>query len=237
MILEVSRIAKSFPSRTGEKIQVLKNVNLALHSGDFAAIEGASGSGKSTLLLICGTLLAPDSGSVKLCGETLADMPIEAAAAFRAHNIGFVFQRFHLLPYLTVEENIRAGEIATGAKPADTTGLELMDRFEISHRRHHFPGELSVGERQRTALARALYPGPILILADEPTGNLDPPNARIVLDALSHFAKEGGAVLLVTHNPEAAAAASIRMRMENGILAQKHSESISDPTDAPARDR
>jgi putative ABC transport system ATP-binding protein len=189
---------------------VLEGASATIAGGTFAAICGPSGSGKSTLLLVLGALLHADGGDVIIGGENLLAMQPEPRARRRAELLGYVFQRFHLVPYLTVEENILAASIALPGEPDRERATELMDRFQITGRRRHVPGRLSVGEQQRTALARALFNRPGVLLADEPTGNLDPENANIVLHAFADFASGGGTVVMVTHHPEAAEKADRR---------------------------
>ncbi len=212
--LEAKSIAKSFPAPNGT-ISVLDTINLALAPGDFVSIQGTSGSGKSTLLLILGGLLHPEKGSVFLCGESLFDCSADRRATLRARHIGFVFQRFHLLPYLTVKQNILSGAITLQTAPGAARADELMTQFDLVRRAEHLPGRLSVGEQQRTALARALFHRPALLLADEPTGNLDPENTQIVLGAIEDFVTDGGAAVLVTHHPECAARAKKRFCIKN----------------------
>ncbi len=220
-MLELRRISKSYSEKDGSPIAVLRDANLRIEAGTFAAISGPSGCGKSTLLLIAGSLLRPDKGQVIIDGKDLAAMTGDEKAGERAKNIGFVFQRFHLLSYLTVRENILAAAVAYAQpkRKAESRADELMQRLGIAHRAGHVPGHLSVGEMQRTALARALYNRPRVILADEPLGNLDPDNAEVVLQCFTEFAVAGGAVLMVTHNPEDAARADTAWCLRDGRLA------------------
>ena len=141
------------------------------------AVQGPSGCGKSTLLLLAGGLLAPESGSVQIAGEEPYSLTADAHSKFRTKNIGFIFQQFHLIPYLSVLDNVLAPSIATGSTGSEQRARELIDQFGLSHRLEHTPGELSSGERQHAALARALLNQPKVLLADEPTGNLDAENA------------------------------------------------------------
>jgi putative ABC transport system ATP-binding protein len=164
-----------------------------------------------------GGLLHPDKGSVFLNKQDLFSLH----RTHRAKQIGFVFQRFHLVPYLTVEENIQVAGTSLG-QPVDQQRVdELLNQFNLTSRRRHVPGKLSVGEQQRTALARALYNRPLALLADEPTGNLDPDNANVVLHALADFAHQGGTVIMVTHHPEAAARADRCWWIKNHKLQEK----------------
>ena len=181
-------------------VTALAPFNLAVKSGEFIAIKGASGSGKTTLLLTLGGMLRPTEGTVLFDGANLYAKPVPERADYRAQEGGFVFQMFHLVPYLGVEENVR---LAAGNGAMTQRPRELLEQFGLGHRLTHTPGELSAGERQRVALARALVNEPRLILADEPTGNLDPKNDRKVFENLSEFHRTGGTVIVVTHGSTA----------------------------------
>jgi|LSQX01.2.fsa_nt_gb ABC-type lipoprotein export system ATPase subunit len=216
-MVRVESIGKSY--RTGRhEVRALDDVTLEIGAGEFAAVQGPSGCGKTTLLLAVGALLQPDTGRVLVDGEDLYAMPLERRAQFRATTIGFVFQQFHLIPYLSVRDNVLAPTLALAAGDATTRAEELLERFNLTERAAHTPAELSTGERQRVALARAMLHRPKVILADEPTGNLDERNAAGVLEALAGFAEEGGTVLLVTHDREAASRAARIIRLEAGRL-------------------
>lgn len=217
MILQLDGVSKSY-AKAGARLPVLGNVSLRLDAGDFTAVEGASGSGKSTLLLIAGGLLAPDQGRVLIGGQGLYDLAPDRRARFRAEHVGFVFQQFHLIPYLTVQENVMAPAMAFPGEGLTRRAAELIERFNLTGRAHHTPSELSIGERQRAALARALLLRPGLLLADEPTGNLDTGNAETVFQAFREFADGGGAVLLVTHDARATAHARSRLRLAGGQI-------------------
>lgn len=218
--LELSDISKTYRGKAGE-VRALTGVDLRVAAGEFLAIEGKSGCGKSTLLLVAGAMLAPDRGRVQVAGQDPYALSSEARARFRATNVGFVFQQFHLVPYLSVLENALAPSLAVEIPDARRRAEELLERFGLGPRRGHLPSELSTGERQRTALARALLAKPALLLADEPTGNLDPESAGLVLAALAEFAQNGGSVLLVTHDAQAAARAGRVLRLESGALSPK----------------
>jgi len=199
-VLEVKKLFKIYRNAEHE-VSAVDNVSLSLKQGEMKVLRGSSGSGKSTLLLSCGGLLSPTEGEVIINGQNVYNIKSRKRALFRANNIGFVFQRFHLIPYLNVLENIMMvsiGEVKDGKKRA----MELAEHFGITTRLGHLPRELSVGECQRVALARAMFNSPSLILADEPTGNLDPENSNIVLNFLEDYANNGGAVLMVTHDIE-----------------------------------
>jgi ABC-type lipoprotein export system ATPase subunit len=184
------------------------------------AVHGPSGCGKTTLLLTAGALLRPNAGQVSLDGQDPYGLNPEARSELRARVIGFVFQQFHLIPYLTVRQNILAPSLAMPAKEADQRAQELVNRFGLDDRAGHVPAQLSTGQRQRTALARALLNQPKIILADEPTGNLDEKNAEIVFGYFSEYVAEGGCVLLVTHDAKAAAHATRTLQMVDGRLIQ-----------------
>ncbi len=213
--VRLTDIAKSYHTARG-RLNVLKNSSVTVDQGKFVALQGASGSGKSTLLLIAGGLLSPDQGEVSIMGKPLHDYSKGERARFRAHHIGFVFQQFHLAPYLTVMENILAPSLAVTTANARERAFELAAHFGLSDRVKHRPSELSTGERQRTALARALFNKPEILLADEPTGNLDEKNAQTVLSHLRAFARSGGCVLMVTHDSYAASQADHICTIDQG---------------------
>jgi ABC-type lipoprotein export system ATPase subunit len=202
-MLEIKTISKTYTGSAGP-VRALVSFSLSLQPGEFVAVQGPSGCGKTTLLLAAGGLLRPDSGTVVVEGTDLYTLSSEARARFRAAHLGFVFQQFHLVPYLSVLDNVLCPALAVEVPNARSRAVELIERFGLAGRLHHVPAELSTGERQRTALARALLPRPRLLLADEPTGNLDSDNGAAVLKHLAQFAHAGGAVLLVTHDLRAA---------------------------------
>ena len=199
-------------------VHALSDVSLHVEAGEFVAVRGPSGCGKSTLLTLVGGLGRPSSGQIRVAGEDLAALSSAALTRFRARHIGFVFQMFHLLPYLTVLENVMAAALPGRANEARQRAQELLERFQLTHRLRHRPAELSTGECQRVAVARAMINGPSLILADEPTGNLDPENAEAVLRLLAGFHGEGGTVLLVTHQEFAARYAQRTILLREGRL-------------------
>lgn len=220
MILQLQSVSKTYLSPGGQ-VEALREVSLELGRGDFVALRGSSGSGKSTLLLAAGGLLEPDRGQVSVDGHDLFAMSPDQRARYRAAHIGFVFQQFYLVPYLNVLENVLTATLGNnGAAGGDATARarDLIAQLNLESRIRHRPGQLSTGERQRTALARALLNRPRLLLADEPTGNLDEENARNVLEHLQAFAGDGGAVLLVTHEERAARFARTSYAMTDGQL-------------------
>ncbi len=202
-MLDLRHVTKTY--RKGNTlITPVRDFALTVDGGDLVAVHGPSGCGKTTLLLVAGGLLHPDLGSVQINGQDLYQLSAEALARFRAGHIGFVFQQFHLIPYLSVLDNVLASGLAVTVPNRRQRAHDLLNQFGLTHRLSHRPAELSTGERQRTALARALLNKPTVLLADEPTGNLDEENGRIVLEYLADYARQGGAVLLVTHDRRAA---------------------------------
>lgn len=219
-MLEIQSLNKSYQNN-GNAIPAIREVSLSLKEGDFCALQGVSGCGKSSLLLAAGGLLQPDSGTVTIDGRSLYDLTPNERASFRAENIGFVFQQFHLIPYLNVLQNILTAAIGTNGRAtaaARERAMRLMERFGLSDREKHRSGRLSTGERQRVALARSLMNEPRVILADEPTGNLDAANADVVLEHLQQFAGDGGVVLLATHDERAASAAGKALNVVAGSV-------------------
>ncbi len=217
-MLKFKNVTKTFNGPQGEVV-ALNDVSFSVEPGEVVAIRGASGCGKSTLLLTAGTLLRPTEGGVQIGGVDPYAQAQNGRSTLRSETLGFVFQQFHLVPYLSVLDNVRLPSVVKKNEKATERAHELLHRFGMEHRAHHIPAQLSIGERQRTALARALFNNPKLLLADEPTGNLDPENGEIVLQALETFAKEGGAVLLVTH--DTADCATRTLQMEKGSLLKK----------------
>ena len=211
--IEIKNVAKTFGT-----YQALHDINLTIEDQEFMVLLGASGCGKSTLLMIAGGLLHPDSGELQVVGESPYASSNEERAAFRAKNLGFVFQEFHLIPYLPVIENVLVPTLAEKVPNAKERANELLRRFGLGARLTHTPSALSTGEQQRVALARALIQQPKVVLADEPTGNLDPENAATIMEHLQEVADDGAAVLMVTHSREARSAASRSLRMEDGKL-------------------
>jgi ABC-type lipoprotein export system ATPase subunit len=212
-MLEIRELSKTYRGLAGA-VRALNGLSLDVAAGEFVAVQGRSGCGKTTLLLAVGGLLRPDAGRVCVAGQDLYALSEEARARFRAAHIGSVFQQFHLIPYLSALDNVLAAALALKVPDARARAERLLADLGLAERARHVPAELSTGERQRTALARALLHRPQLLLADEPTGNLDRASADTVLDQLAAFANAGGAVLLVTHDPEAAARAPRVVRLD-----------------------
>ncbi|NLP12213.1 ABC transporter ATP-binding protein [bacterium] len=205
-MLQLQKISKIY-WKQGQRIIALPPTELTIGEGEFIAVRGASGSGKTTLLLIAGGLLHPDSGHVLVQGKDLYQMESGDRAHWRSLNIGFVFQQYHLLPYLSVLDNVLVPQLAVDVGDLYDRAADLIQHFGLTSRQSHLPSELSAGEKQRVALARALLLNPKIILADEITGNLDPHNAEIVLRSLHEFVDQGGTVVLATHDAGAASQA------------------------------
>jgi len=197
-LLAVEDVSRRWHVR-GREVLALEGVSLGLAPGELVCLRGPSGSGKTTLLLVAGGMLGPSSGRVLLAGQDLYACTARARARLRAMHVGFVFQTFHLVPYLSVRQNVALALGSSTSGERTRAAAEVLERVGLGERSDHRPSELSAGERQRCALARALVGEPSLVLADEPTGNLDAENAAVVLDCLRDFRERGGAVALVTH--------------------------------------
>jgi lipoprotein-releasing system ATP-binding protein len=217
--LQVSHLCKDYPTRSGP-LSVLRDVTLEVPRGEALAVMGPSGSGKSTLLYILGTLDRPTSGTVALAGQDPFTLPEKQLADFRNRHIGFVFQDHHLLPQCSVLENVLIPTLATSdGDNAEKWARELLERVGLSNRLDHRPAELSGGERQRVAVARALIRRPVLLLADEPTGNLDRHTARDVGQLLLDLHRQEQTILVVvTHSLELARLFPRRLEMADGTL-------------------
>jgi putative ABC transport system ATP-binding protein len=219
-ILQTVDLKKSY--KIGKlDVPALRGVSLGVNEGEFVAIMGPSGCGKSTLLHLLGGLLSPTSGSILIDGEDLARVSDARRTDIRRRKIGFVFQRFNLFPTLSAEGNLKLAEkihSGNGSKNSDRR-REVLRLLKLEDKMHHKPLELSGGEQQRVALARAIVNGPAIILADEPTGNLDTVNSQIVLEMFRELnEKFNQTIIMITHNPEAAAACSRTIQMRDGHI-------------------
>jgi len=221
-VLSCRNIKKSFDSESGnERLEVLQDVNLELQKGDLISIVGSSGSGKSTLLHILGGLDRPDSGELYWNNQSVFDYSQDKLAELRNLNVGFVFQFHHLMPEFTAIENVMMPALIKGEsqKNASSRAEELLNEFGMGHRLQHRPSQLSGGEQQRVSMARALTNHPSIILADEPTGNLDEENTKIILDLLFRLREiESLSVVLITHEKEIAAQCDKTYLLQRGTL-------------------
>jgi putative ABC transport system ATP-binding protein len=207
----------------GEDVVALKDINLDLRRGDYAAIMGPSGSGKSTLMNIIGCLDVPTSGSYHLNGQEVAAATEDELAAIRNREIGFVFQTFNLLPRATAAKNVELPLIYAGLPPEERRqrAAEVLEAVGLAKRGHHKPNEMSGGERQRVAIARALVNRPSIVLADEPTGNLDTKIGDEILAVFQHINDEGKTVIVVTHDPDVAAKAQRTIVLRDGRMVDR----------------
>lgn len=220
-ILETKDLKKSYVVGKVE-VPALRGVSITIEEGEFVAIMGPSGCGKSTLLHLMGGLLSPTGGSIIIDGEDLSKVSDAQRTDIRRRKIGFVFQRFNLFPTLTAEGNLKLAEkIHSGNGGSPDKRREVLRLLKLEDKMHHKPLELSGGEQQRVALARAIINSPAIILADEPTGNLDTENSKIVLEMFRELnQKFGQTIIMITHNPEAAAACSRVIQMRDGHLVE-----------------
>lgn len=217
-VLQLRSVAKQY-RRGDEQVKVLVDFDFTLNAREFVVVTGPSGAGKSTLLHIAGGLDAPDAGTVVVAGQDMWTMGAGARAAFRRRNLGFVFQFFNLVPMLTAVENVSLPLVLDGvpARSADARAVEILQRVGLGDRSRHRPAELSGGQMQRVAVARALVARPAIILADEPTGNLDSRSSTEVLDLMRALSDEdGAAVVMVTHDQAAASYGSREVHLVDG---------------------
>ncbi|MCO5064211.1 MAG: ABC transporter ATP-binding protein [Rhizobiaceae bacterium] len=209
-------------------VQVLKSVSLDVAAGEATGIVGPSGSGKSTLLMVLAGLEKVDSGRVMIAGTELTGMGEDAVASFRGRNVGIVFQSFHLIPNMTALENVAVPLELAGHRDAFAVARDELEAVGLGERTSHYPGQLSGGEQQRVAIARALAPEPRILIADEPTGNLDQATGRQVADLLFTKARERGMTLvLVTHDPALAARCDRQISMRSGIIEASTQASVA----------
>ena len=224
-VISTSGLCRIF--HVGEaRVNALDHVDIEVKSGDFVAVMGPSGSGKSTLMNILGCLDRPDLGEYRLLGQPVSSMNDEQLSGLRNRYIGFVFQSFHLLPRMTAIENVllplRFAQEDDAQEAARHRGPELLDRLGLRDWMHHRPNQLSGGQRQRVAIARALVAAPSLLLADEPTGNLDSRTSQDLMALFGEFSREGQTILMVTHEEEIAAHARRIVRMRDGKVEHDH---------------
>ena len=220
MILKAKKIRKSY-STSSELLEILKGLDFEVNKGEMISISGPSGCGKSTLLNILGTLDSPDSGSLEICGKQVISLDDKAISKLRMESIGFVFQFHHLLSEFTVLENLIIPQrlMKVNEKDAKDKSLALLDKVGLNSRSDHRPSTISGGERQRVAVLRALANSPDIVLADEPTGNLDIESASQLMDMIQSLAAElGQAFVIATHNPVVASICKKNLEISNGVL-------------------
>jgi putative ABC transport system ATP-binding protein len=217
-MIKLRSINKSF-ERPGEgELKVLKNIDFTVEQGEFVAIVGPSGSGKTTLMNILGLLDRADSGDYDLAGNAVSDMSTRDLAKTRNRTIGFVFQQFHLLPRTTATENVELPLVYSDARDSNKKAIEALCRVGLEERLSHYPSELSGGQQQRVAIARALVNEPDIILADEPTGNLDSESGHQIMSLFRDLNKSGSTILFITHDQQLAEQASRVVRIDDGHL-------------------
>ncbi len=211
-LIKINNLNKEFG-----KVKALNNINLSVYEGEWLAIMGPSGSGKSTLLNILSLMDTPSSGEYILDNENLEQMDEEQKITLRREKIGLVFQQFHLIPYLNALENVMLSQYYHSSVDEEDAKM-VLEKVGLSHRLTHLPSQLSGGEQQRVCMARALINNPELLLADEPTGNLDEANEQIVLQTLQKLKNEGKTIVLITHNPDLAKFADRTLILQHGVL-------------------
>ncbi|EJQ3127227.1 ABC transporter ATP-binding protein [Campylobacter jejuni] len=211
-LIKINNLNKEFG-----KVKALNNINLSVYEGEWLAIMGPSGSGKSTLLNILSLMDTPSSGEYILDNENLEQMNEEQKITLRREKIGLVFQQFHLIPYLNALENVMLSQYYHSSVDEEDAKM-VLEKVGLSHRLTHLPSQLSGGEQQRVCIARALINNPELLLADEPTGNLDEANEQIVLQTLQKLKNEGKTIVLITHNPDLAKFADRTLILQHGVL-------------------
>ncbi|EMB5512578.1 ABC transporter ATP-binding protein [Campylobacter coli] len=211
-LIQIKNLSKKFG-----KVKALDNINLNIYKGEWLAIMGPSGSGKSTLLNILSLMDDPSSGKYILDNEDLEQINEEQKITLRREKIGLIFQQFHLIPYLSALENVMLSQYYHSSVDEEDAKA-VLEKVGLSHRLSHLPSQLSGGEQQRVCIARALINNPEILLADEPTGNLDEANEKIVLETLQKLKNEGKIIVLITHNPELAKFADRTLILQHGIL-------------------
>ncbi|MFH1336429.1 MAG: ABC transporter ATP-binding protein [Candidatus Zixiibacteriota bacterium] len=218
-MIKIENLSKKYNSKRNSVV-ALNEVSLSIEKGEFISIVGPSGSGKTTLLLCMGGLIHPSVGKVNIDGASIYDMDIKGRAAFRLRNLGFVFQTFNLIPYLTALENVQIPLSLAGTANGNQTerATELLEKLGLGDRLNHKPRELSIGQQQRVAIARALANNPKIIMADEPTGNLDPNTTNETVAYLNLLNQTGITVVMVTHNPGVAESAQRTLKLVDGRL-------------------
>jgi len=216
-ILRLENIKKTI-GEGGAAMEILRGITFTLEAGEFVAIMGPSGSGKSTLLNIVGLLDLPSSGDIRLLGRNVSSLEENELSTLRCRSIGFIFQNFHLLPYLTAKQNVMLPMDYAGNGESSRRALALLDRVGLSHRANAYPATMSGGERQRVAVARALSNNPAFLLADEPTGALDSKTGAQIMNILCELHNAGSTILLITHDEKVGSRAKKTLTINDGVL-------------------
>src|SRR6059058_4952939 len=228
-MIRLNNVSRHYPAQAerGGVIRALDDISLHVEPGEWLAVMGPSGSGKSTLVNLIGCLDRPDSGEIWLDGQNVATLPVSELNRVRAEKVGFIFQQFHLIPYLTAIENVMLAQYFHSMTD-EQEALEALERVGLRERPNHLPAQLSGGEQQRVCIARALINDPKIVLADEPTGNLDAENEEIVLRQLRELHRQGKTIIMVTHDPVVARLADRRIELHHGKIASQHIFNLSD---------
>lgn len=218
-LIEISNVKKQYRSG-GDVVEALRGVDITIEAGEFVTVMGQSGSGKSTLLSVLGGMNHPTAGEVEMAGVKLYQLPGEKLADFRAQNLGFVFQSFHLIPYLTAAENVMLplAIVKTGTAAKKSAAQSALERVGLGAKVDRLPNQLSGGEQERVAIARAIVNNPHILLADEPTGNLDSKTSEDVMALFRELNDAGQTVVMVTHNPENGAYADRTITLKDGMV-------------------
>ena len=221
-LIDINNVKKQYSSG-GETVEALRGVDISIEAGEFITIMGQSGSGKSTLLSVLGGMNHPTAGEVEMAGVKLYQLPGEKLADFRAQNLGFVFQSFHLIPYLTALENVMLplAIVKSGTAAKKGAAQAALERVGLGAKVDRLPNQLSGGEQQRVAIARAIVNNPHILLADEPTGNLDSVNSQAIMDLLSDLHKQGATICMVTHDPRYANYADHTVHLFDGRVVEE----------------
>jgi putative ABC transport system ATP-binding protein len=216
-IIELTKLSKKY-TRGSEEIHALDAINLTVEEGEFISITGASGSGKTTLMNVIGCIDNPTEGSIKIEKSEVSNMPQKELTKIRRDTLGFVFQQFYLIPTLTASENVQLPGLFANNEQREQRAKELLELVGLGDRTEHLPSQMSGGEMQRVAIARALINSPKILLADEPTGNLDSKNAEIIFDTFKRLNKDGLTIVVVTHSSELAKTAEKMIVMKDGKI-------------------
>lgn len=219
-MIHLKGICKSYPRPDGGALEVLKNIDLTVEDGEYVAIVGPSGSGKSTLMNILGLLDHTDTGDYVLGGDVVSGLSSNALAKLRNQKIGFVFQQFHLLPRTNAIENVEVPLVYSNADNPEQLAIDALTRVGLGDRLKHYPEELSGGQQQRVAIARALVTNPDLILADEPTGNLDKASGEDLMNLFEELNNDGRTIVVITHDENLAKRAKRTVRIDDGCLSE-----------------